>query len=51
VPYAEKGMVCEITDKVFHERQGRYFVDTVSGEFGEGGGRQTLTLGLLMPTK
>lgn len=50
-PYAQKGMVCEIIDKVFHERQGRYFIDSVSGEFGEGGGRQTIKLGFLMQTQ
>lgn len=50
-PYAEKGMVCEVIDKVFHERQGRYFIDSVSGEFGKGGGRQMIKLGFLMQTK
>lgn len=50
-PYATKGMVCEIIDKVFHERQGRYFIDAVDGEFGESGGRQTIKLGFLMQTK
>lgn len=50
-PYAHKGMVCELIDKVFYERQGRYFIDSVSGEFGEGGGRQTIKLGFLMETK
>lgn len=50
-PTAYKGMVCEITDKVFEERAGHYFIESVSGEFGEGGGRQTLTLGYLMENK
>ncbi len=50
-PYAEKGMICEVIDNVFNERQGRYFIDSVSGEFGESGGRQTIKLGFLMQTK
>lgn len=50
-PYATKGMVCEVIDKVFHERQGRYFIDAVDGEFGENGGRQTIKLGFLMQPK
>lgn len=50
-PYAQKGMVCEIIDNVFSERQGRYFIDAVGGEFGENGGRQTIKLGFLMQTQ
>lgn len=37
-----KGMVCEIIDNVFSERQGRYFIDAVGGEFGENGGERTM---------
>jgi hypothetical protein len=49
-PFCNKGMVAEIIDKVYPEREGRYFVENVSGEFGTSGGRQTITLGFLMST-
>lgn len=44
-------MVCRIIDNVLLERQGRYFMNAVGGEFGENGGRQTIKLGFLMQTK
>lgn len=47
-PVANKGMVAEITDKQYPERSGRYFIESVSGEFGISGGRQTIGLGYLM---
>lgn len=47
-PMVNKGMVAKITDKQFPERQGNYFVESVEGEFGSGGGRQKIGLGFLM---
>lgn len=47
-PAVTKGMVAEITDNQYPERAGRYFIESVSGEFGTGGGRQTIVLGFLM---
>jgi len=43
-PHFEKSMVAEIIDKEFPDRNGKYFVETVEGSFGTGGGRQKLTL-------
>jgi hypothetical protein len=50
-PAVNKGMVAEITDKQYPERAGSYFVESVSGEFGTSGGRQTIGLGFLMSKK
>lgn len=46
-PAVNKGMVAEIIDKQYPERAGSYFVETVSGEFGKSGGRQTIELGFI----
>lgn len=43
-PAFEKSMVAEIDDPKFPERNGRYFVETVEGEYSANGGRQKLTL-------
>jgi hypothetical protein len=43
-PYFDKGYVCEIIDKKFSDRNGKYFVETVEGSFDKSGGRQKLTL-------
>lgn len=48
IPATNKGMVADITDKQYTDRTGRYFIESVSGEFGTGGGRQTIGLGYLM---
>ncbi|WP_298307280.1 hypothetical protein [Flavobacterium sp.] len=50
-PAANKGMVAEITDKEYSEKNGSFFIESVSGEFGSNGGRQTIGLGFLMATK
>jgi hypothetical protein len=47
-PAANKGMVADITDKQYTDRTGLYFIESVSGEFGTGGGRQTIGLGYLI---
>lgn len=46
-PAVNKGMIAEITDKQYLEREGSFFVESVSGEFGTGGGRQTIQLGFI----
>lgn len=47
VPYVNKGMVLEINGGMYPEKAGSYFVESVSGEFGMSGGRQTVNLGFL----
>jgi len=43
-PHFEKSMVAEIIDDEFPDRNGKYFIETVDGVYGSGGGRQKLTL-------
>lgn len=43
-PAFGKGYVCEIIDKRFPDREGKYFVESVEGTFDDRGGRQKLTL-------
>lgn len=45
-PYAEPGMVAVITDRLYPERTGRYFIEGVSGDFGPSGGRQKIQIGI-----
>lgn len=47
-PMVTKGMVAAITDKQYPERTGNYFIESVEGEFGSGGGRQKIQLGFLL---
>ncbi|MPN17412.1 hypothetical protein SDC9_164765 [bioreactor metagenome] len=47
-PYVRKGMVMELNGGMYQEKSGEYFIESVSGEFGEQGGRQTAQLGFLM---
>lgn len=47
-PYAIKGMVLELDGGMYPDKTGQYFIESVSGEFGASGGRQTVTLGFLM---
>lgn len=47
-PYAVKGMVLELEGGMYPDKTGEYFIESVSGEFGASGGRQTVTLGFLM---
>lgn len=49
-PTVNKGMVADIIDKQYTDRTGRYFIESVEGEFGTGGGRQKIGLGFLMTT-
>ncbi len=45
-PYALPGMVASIEDKVYNERSGDYFIETVEVQFGTGGGRRVVELGI-----
>lgn len=47
-PYTVKGMVLELDGGMYPDKTGQYFIESVSGEFGASGGRQTVTLGFLM---
>jgi hypothetical protein len=44
-PYAEPGMSAKISDTRYPERTGTYFIESVEGEFGPGGGRQKIKIG------
>ena len=44
VPYFIVGMVAEVSDSRYPERNGSYFVQAVEGSFTTSGGRQVLTL-------
>jgi hypothetical protein len=46
-PYVTKGMVLEIDGGMYPEKTGNYFVESVSGEFGMSGARQTVNLGFI----
>lgn len=48
VPYVDKGMTIELDGGMYPEKTGLYFVESVSGEYGMSGGRQTVTLAFLM---
>lgn len=48
VPYANKGMVVELDGGMYPEKTGDYFIQSVNGEFGMSGGRQTVQLGFIM---
>lgn len=47
-PAVNKGNVAAIDGYKYPEKSGNYFVESVSGEFGKSGGRQTIGLGFLM---
>lgn len=48
VPYVNKGMVIELDGGMYPEKTGDYFVQSIQGEFGMSGGRQTVQLGFIM---
>ncbi|MBU4536989.1 MAG: hypothetical protein L6264_07295 [Weeksellaceae bacterium] len=48
VPYANKGMIIELKGGMYPEKTGDYFIQSVQGEFGMSGGRQTVQLGFIM---
>lgn len=46
LPYVLPGMVASIEDKVYNERSGDYFIESVETSFGTGGGRRTVEIGI-----
>ncbi|MCU7615667.1 hypothetical protein NZ698_00535 [Chryseobacterium sp. PBS4-4] len=46
-PYINKGMVLQVDGGMFPEKSGDYFIESVSGEYGMSGGRQTAQLGFI----
>lgn len=45
-PYAEPGMLAEIEDPVYAERNGRYYIESVETTYGTGGARRAIEIGL-----
>lgn len=44
-PYAAPAMVAEITDPVYADRSGKYYIEAVETSFGRGGGRRKVEIG------
>ena len=44
VPFAEPAMTVEIDDPKYPTRGGKYFIESVEGEYGSGGGRQKIKI-------
>lgn len=47
-PFCRPGDTSIIIDKKYQERNGRYFIDSVEGSFGSGGGRQKIAIGFAL---
>ncbi len=47
IPFVNKGMVIDLDGGMYPEKTGNYFVESIAGEFGMSGARQTVTLGFL----
>ncbi len=45
-PYAEPGMIATLVDDVYSERDGNCYIESTEVDFGTGGGRRTVELGL-----
>ena len=45
-PYAEPAMIANLVDPFYPERDGDYYIESTEVEFGTGGARRTLELGL-----
>lgn len=45
-PYAAPGMIAELTDPLYPDRSGRYYIETVETTFGQQGGRRTVEIGM-----
>lgn len=45
-PYAAPGMVADIADPMYPQRNGRYFIESVETTFGTGGGRRKIEIGI-----
>lgn len=46
VPYAQPGMIAELQDPAYGERQGTYYIESVETEYGTKGGRRTVQIGI-----
>lgn len=44
-PYAAPGMIAELTDPLYPERSGRYYIESVETTFGQQGGRRKIEIG------
>ncbi|HML57982.1 MAG TPA: hypothetical protein PKA85_06395 [Ferruginibacter sp.] len=44
-PFVRPGMTTELIDNKYRDRNGKYFVESVSGNFTSSGGRQTIEIG------
>lgn len=45
-PYAAPAMVAELTDPIYPERSGRYYIETVETTFGQNGARRKVEIGM-----
>ena len=45
-PYAAPAMAADIADKVYPQRDGRYYIESVETTFGTGGGRRKVEIGI-----
>lgn len=45
-PYAAPCMVAEIEDEVYHQRDGRYYIESVETTYGTNGARRTMEIGI-----
>lgn len=48
VPYAQPCMIAELTDPVYNERSGNYYIESTEVEFGTSGARRNVELGMKM---
>ena len=46
VPFAEPGMVAAVTDPIYSDRSGDYFIESTEVKFGRNGGRRMVELGI-----
>lgn len=46
IPYAEPGMVASLTDSLYNQRSGNYYVESTEVKFGRSGARRTVELGI-----
>lgn len=46
LPYAAPGMLAEVTDRVYPDRDGRYYIESVETTFGTSGARRQVEIGI-----
>ena len=46
-PYAAPGMLAELTDPIYPDRTGRYYIESVETTFGQQGGRRKVEIGMM----